>query len=333
MEVSMHRPVRLRLPASALAALVLLANLASPQNALADGWPEQTVRIITAGSGASADVTARLLAEKLSVRWKQPVVVENRPGAGGILAVQGMIEAKDGHTLMFGSHSVFTVNQLLYEKLPYDPVRDVAALSLAVEDFLGVVVTPSLKIGSLRDLAEAMREKPGQLNFYSVPGSPYLSFLAWQRRAGINAAFINYKNPTSAVADLLEGRIQVAVLPLALILGQSRAGTLKLLAVTNPVRSPAAPETPTAAESGFPEFTFGGLLGLFGPKETPNSVRDQVARDVGAILREPEVAQRLTTVGLVTRGSTPVEFDAVLAEQRARWATIARENDVKPAGR
>jgi tripartite-type tricarboxylate transporter receptor subunit TctC len=331
MEVSMIRPVRHGL--RVFAAGLLLANFAIPQSTLADGWPDRPVRIITAGSGASADVAARLLAEKLSARWKHPVVVENRPGAGGIIAVQGMIEAKDGHTLMFGSHSAFTVNQLLYEKLPYDPVHDVAAISLAVEDFLGVVVAPSLKVGSLRELAAAMREKPGELNFYSVPGSPYLSFLAWQRRAGIAATFVNYKNPTNAVSDLMEGRIQIAVLPLALILGQSRAGTLKLLAVTNPVRSPAAPETPTEAESGFPEFTFAGLLGLFGPKDTPSAVREQAARDVSAIMREPEVVQRLTAIGLVARGGTPAEFDAVLTEQRAKWAAIAREHDVRPAGR
>lgn len=326
----MHRLARHGL--RALAVGLLLANITIPQSALADGWPDRPVRIITAGSGGSADVAARLLAEKLAARWKHPVVVENRPGAGGILAVQGLMEAKDGHTLMFGSHSAFTVNQLLYEKLPYDPVQDVAPLSLAVEDFLGVVVAPSLKIGSLRELAVAMREKPGELNFYSVPGSPYLSFLAWQRSAGITATFISYKNPTSAVADLMQGRIQIAVLPLALILGQSHAGTLRLLAVTNPIRSPATPETPTVTESGFPEFTFGGLLGLFGPKDMPGAVREQVARDATAVVREPDVAQRLTAVGLVARGGTPAEFDAVLTEQRARWAAVAREHDVKPAG-
>lgn len=312
---------------------LLLASFVLPEGVWAASWPERTVKIISSGAGASPDAAARLLAEKLSERWKQPVVVENRAGAGGILAAQGMIEARDGHTLLFGSHSIFTVNPLLYEKLPYDPVQDVAPLSLAVEDFLSIVVAPSLNVSSLKELADLARTIPGELNFYSVSGSPYLSFLAWQKRAGIKATFVNYRTATNAITDLMQGRIQIAVLPLAAVLGSSQAGTLKLLAVTNAVRSPATPQTPTVSEAGFPEFTFGGLLGLFGPKDLPAEVRERVAADVQAILGEPDVAERLKNVGLIARGTTPSEFETVLAEQRGKWAALALEHDVKPASR
>lgn len=318
---------------NSLAAGLLLASLTVQEQAISSGWPERPVRIITTGAGSSPDAAARVLAEKLSERWKRPVVVENRPGAGGILAVQGMMEARDGHTLMFGSHSVFTVNPLLYEKLPYDPVQDVTPISLVVEDFLGIVVASPVNVGSLGELADVMRTKPGDLNFYAVPGSPHLLFLAWQKRNRVTATFVNYRTSTNAIADLTQGRIHIGLLPLTSVLGSTRAGTLRLLVVTNTVRSPASPETPTAAEAGFPELTLDGLLGLFGPKDMPDEVRFRIAEDIRTILRDPDAVQKLTNVGLVARGTTPLEFADMLAEQRARWAAIAREHDVKPGNR
>jgi tripartite-type tricarboxylate transporter receptor subunit TctC len=310
------------------AALLLLSSaaLTSVQGA----WPERPVRILTGAAGSSGDAATRTLAEALAKRWKQPVVVENRPGADHIVTVQGLVEARDGHTLLFATHSVLTVNPLLHAKLPYDPLRDIAPITLAVDDFLGVVAAPSLPINTLADFVAYARARPRELNFYAVPGAPYLAYLAFQKRGGIETTYVAYRNFMGALPDLSQGRIQVAVMPFAAVRGSADAGTVKLLAVTNAQRTPAAPYVPTVAEAGFPEFTFGGLLGLFGPKDMPADLRERIASDVRAILAEPEVKQRLTSVGLLTRGTTAAEFGRILDEQRAKWAAIAREHDIRP---
>jgi tripartite-type tricarboxylate transporter receptor subunit TctC len=319
------------LPRRAFGIGLLLAGLALVTPVEAASWPQRTVRIITSGAGASSDAVARALADGLSKRWNKPVVVENRAGADHILAIQELVNSSDGHTLLFVTHSAFTVNPLLHAKLPYDPVHDVAPISLAVEDFLCVVAAPALLVNSLKDLVAVARTKPAELNYFAVPGSPHLAFLAFQKRADIAMTFVSYRTVVPAIADLSEGRIQLAVMPLAAALGQVKAGKLRLLAVTNSVRSPAAPEAPTAAEVGFPDFTFGGLLGLFAPKSMASEMRERIASEVKTILGQPEVNERLTNLGLVTRGTSAAEFAAILDEQRAKWAAIARAHGIKPA--
>jgi tripartite-type tricarboxylate transporter receptor subunit TctC len=241
-----------------------------------------------------------------------------------------MVEARDGHTLLFVTHSALTVNPLLHEKLPYDPLGDVAPISLAVDDFLSIVAAPSLPIGSLADFVAHARAKPRELNFYAVPGSPYLAYLAFQKRSGIETTYVAYRNFMSALPDLSQGRIHVAVMPFAAVRAAVSAGNVKLLAVTNAQRTPAAPDVLTVAEAGFPEFTFGGLLGLFGPKDMPVGIRERIAGEVRDILGEPEVKQRLANLGVVGRGTTAAEFVQILDEQRAKWAAIARAHDIRP---
>jgi tripartite-type tricarboxylate transporter receptor subunit TctC len=301
------------------------------QAAWSEGWPQRPVRIITPFSpGVSPDVAARTLADGLAKRWKQPVVIENRPGADTIIGTQSFIEARDDHTLLFTTHSTFTVIPLLRAKIPYDPVGDMTPISLAVEDFIGVVATPKLQMGSMTELVARAREKPGQLNFYALPGAPYLAYLAFQKRAGIDTTFVAYNNPVGAVSDLSEGRIHIAVMPLASVLGPIHGDKLKLLAITNAEHAPAAPNAPTVAEAGYPDFTFGGFLGLFGPKGMPSDLREQIASDVRDILKQPEIRERLTNVGLIARGTTPAEFAELIGAQRRKWSAIASEHNIEP---
>ena len=304
----------------------------APQSTRADTWPARTVHVVipfSPGMG-SPDAAARVLADGLGKRWKQAVVVENRPGADTMLATRAFLEMHDGHSLLFTTHSTFTVVPLLHTKVPYDPVGDVRPVSLAVEDFLAVVTAPALGVGALSDFVRLARQKPTSLNFYAVPGAPYLAYLAFQKRAGIETTFVAYNNPTNAMADLSEGRIHIAVMPVASVLGAAQAGKIKILAVTNEQRTPAAPDIPTVKEAGYPEFTFGGFLGLFGPKDMPMALREQIASDVGYILRDPDVQERLTTVGLIARGTTPAEFERVMDAQRQRWSAVARDHKIEP---
>ena len=293
-------------------------------------WPDRTVRIMTGSAGAPPDTVARTLADAFTKRWKQPVIVENRAGGDLILLVRGFLEAQDGHTLLFAPQSLLTVHPLLHATLPYDPERDFAPISLAVEDFLCVAAAPSLGVNSLSELAKLAAAKPGELNAYVVPGAPHLAWLAFQKRAGISTTFVYYKAPTGALMDLSAGRIHVAVMPFAVVRGQAEAGGVKVLAVTNAVRAEAAPEIPTVAEAGYPDLTLGGLLGLFGPKDMPPALQERIASEVREILKEPEVAKRLINLGLRPLGTTPAEFRSVLDEQRAKWAAIARAHDIKP---
>jgi tripartite-type tricarboxylate transporter receptor subunit TctC len=294
-------------------------------------WPERTVRIITPfNPGISVDVAARTLADGLAKLWKQPAVVENRPGADTMIGTQAFLEMRDSHALLFTTHSTFTVVPLLRAKVPYDPVNDANPISLAVEDFISIAVSPKLEIGSLRDFVDIARESPNKLNFFAVPGAPYLAYLAFQKQAGIATTFVAYNSPVNAISDLAEGRIHIAVMPLASVLGAVQAGKVKLLAVTNAMRAPAAPTVPTVAESGYPDFTFGGFLGLFGAKAIPAHLRDRIASEVRLVLAEPEIQSRLTGVGLITRGTTPAEFAAIMETQRAKWSAIAREHNIEP---
>jgi tripartite-type tricarboxylate transporter receptor subunit TctC len=219
---------------------------------------------------------------------------------------------------------------LLYEKVSYDPVKDVSPISLAVEDFLGVVVAPNLPVNSLSDFVGLAREKPGQMNFFAVPGVPYLAYLTFQKRAGIETTFVGYSNPGGAMNDMAEGRIHIAVLPLAMTLGSVRSGRMKLIAVTNGARTPVAPDAPSVLEEGYQDLSFGGLLGMFGPKDMSPALRKQIATDLKAVLTDPDTRKRLQDVGLVARGTTPEEFASELDAQRAKWSAVARENNIKP---
>jgi tripartite-type tricarboxylate transporter receptor subunit TctC len=315
------------------AAGVLLAGLmALPSVSLADNWPQQQVRIITGplAAGSSIDATARVLAEELSQRWKQSVVVDTRPGADGIIAAKALLDARDGHTLLFTTHSIFTVVPLLREPIPYDPKGDFAPISLGVHDFLAVAIAPSLPVDSLRDLVRLAKAKPTGLNYYAVPGAPYLGSLAFQKGAAIQMTFVPYTNHTNAISDLSEGRLQLAVMPLAGIIGVSKAGKVKLLAVLNDQRSPAAADVPTMAEAGYPGFFSGGLLGMFGPKDMPVELRERIAAEMSDVLARPDIQARLASFGLVAHGTTPAEFANILDLQRNKWATVALEHDIKP---
>lgn len=319
-----NQPARITLVA--LLTLVAALTLAAPA---ANSWPDRSIRIIAPAAGSPADIAARTIGEILSAKWRQPVIVENRPGADNILAVQALLESRDGHTFLFVTHSAVTVNPLLHAKLPYSPA-DLAPISLVVDDFLGIVSALATPANSLAELVTFARSKPGELNVYTVPGSPSLSWLALQKRAGISTTFVPYRTPSAALADLAEGRIHAAVIPLAFVRGALESKKIRLLAVTNASRSPVAPDAPTVAEAGFPEITFGGMLGLFGPKDMPLELRSRVAADVKSAVAAPEVAERLRGAGLAVRGSTPEEFLAVLDQQRAHWDAIARDHNVQP---
>lgn len=295
-------------------------------------WPDQTVRMITpTGAGGGSDTVARIIAEQLSKRWQKPVIVDNRPGADGMIAVGELQQDRGGHSLLFTFTSAVTINPLLYEKLTYDPARDLTPISSIVDDFMVVVATPSLQANSLMELVTLAKERPRQLNYATVPGGAHLGFVAFQKDAGIELTFVPYRNPIASMGDLMEGRIEIAVMPISIVLGYAQAGKVKALAVASEKRAPAAPDIPTTAESGAPAFTTQGGLGLFGSRDMPVDLRRQISDDVREIVSLPEVQHRLKSLGYLPHTTTPKEFADTLAHQSAKYAAIAKANGVRPA--
>jgi tripartite-type tricarboxylate transporter receptor subunit TctC len=316
----------------ALVACSLLAQVFPTAGSAQGGsWPQRIVRMLTpTAPGGSVDVAARIFAEGLAGRWGRPVIVENRPGADGIIGVQGLLRSTDEHTLLFSFPGVVTIVPLLHDQLPYDAGRDLLPIASVASDYLVIAVNPAIAVGSLDGLVALARTRPGQINWTAAPGAPYLTFLEFQRRAGLTMVHVPYRSSVLALPDLVDGRIQVTVTPLASAIPLANDGKLKLLAVTPSERAPAAPLVPTAIELGYPELAIEAPLGLFGPKTMPLELRERIATDVQALASDPAISQRLTSLGMAARASTPSQYAATLAEQRARWTALARAHGLRP---
>jgi tripartite-type tricarboxylate transporter receptor subunit TctC len=310
--------------ARALSLLLGLISLAA-MPARADEWPQRTVRfIVPLPPGTSTDLVARLFAERLSERWRQPVVVENRQGADGIPAVTGFVSARDNHTLLFSFAGIVTINPFVYDKLPYDPARDVVPVSWVADNFIGVAVPAALPVNSLEDFIKLARSQPGKLNWAASPGVPHYVFAALQKSTAIEMTQISYRDFRPALQDLGEGRIQAVATGVALLLPLVEAGKVKLLMVNNRQRSPQAPSVPTAQEAGYPDLTFEGAVGLYGWRDMPNNLKERIARDVRAIADDATMAKRVATMGSALRAGSPAEFAAAIEEQRSKIAGIGR---------
>lgn len=317
-----------------LAVLVAAAVAYYPRATPASGtaaWPDATVRMVAlAAPGGGTDVVARILAEALAERWGRPVIVDNRPGADGVIAARALIGSRDGHTLLFSPSSIVTVNPLLRASLPYDPIHDLVPIAPVAEVVIGVVCAPSFEATSVAELVALARSRPRALTYTTVFGAPQLLWLALQRQAGVEMTLVGYRNPQAAIPDLLEGRVHVALLPLGTVLGQVRAGAVRLLAVMSLQRSPVVPDVPTLTEAGYPDLFGDGILGVFGPRGIDAERREWIAQEVAAVIADSRVAQRLWDLSYVASARTRPEYVAALDEQRSRLESIARAEGVKP---
>jgi tripartite-type tricarboxylate transporter receptor subunit TctC len=295
-------------------------------------WPQKTVRfIIPLPPGSGTDLAGRLVAERLTERWGQPVVVENRQGADGIPAVSSFLSARDNHTFLLSFAGVITFNALLHERLPYDPATDLVPIAPVIDNFLGVSATALLKVNSLAELVQAARKQPGKLNWAATPGLPYYVLLALQKSAGIDMVQVSYRDFAPAYHDLNQGRLHVAATGVPTLAPHHQAGTAKLLFVTNRDRSPQTPDVPTAAEAGYGELTFEGTVGLYGWRDMPASLKERIATDLNAITADPAFRARAIAVGTAPRGGTPAAFASAIEEQRGKIAAIHQASAKSPA--
>jgi tripartite-type tricarboxylate transporter receptor subunit TctC len=316
-----------RLFALALGIIAVFAAVGAAS--AADNWPTRPVRfILTLGAGSGSDIGARLLADKLSQRWGQPVVVENRPGGDGLVAINAFVTAHDDHVLLFAPSSSFTAHPYLHDNLPYKP-SDLVPITRVSNTIITVGVPASLDVSSLKDLAALARAEPGKLNWAGVTGALDFTFAGWLQQENLSINKVPYRNPVDAANDLGEGRVQVYEAALAIVRPQLESGKIKLLAVTNSVRAPTQSNLPTVNEAGYPALTIDGLVGLFGPTGMPLELRERITSDIRAVV-DKSIEDRLTTTGQLTNIGGPEEFGKSVDAQRAQVAAFAKALGINP---
>ena len=289
-----------------------------------ENWPSRPVRfILTLGPGSGSDIGARLLADRLTRLWGQPVIVENRPGGDGIVAINAFVSAHDDHVLLFSPTSSFTAHPFLHENLPYKP-KDLVPITRISNTLIGISVPIDSKVGSLTELVALARAEPGKLNWAGTTGALDFMFAGWLKREGLNITEVPYRNAVDAANDLAEGRVQVYEAALAIVRPQLDAGRIKLLAVVNTARAPTQPKIPTAAEAGYPALTIDGLVGLFGPPGMPLALRQRITADIRAVA-DKTIEDRLTITGQLMNIGGPEEFAASIEQQRSTVAQSAKE--------
>jgi tripartite-type tricarboxylate transporter receptor subunit TctC len=312
------------------AAIVLSALALSGTPSVAEIWPQRPVKfIVPLGAGSGTDLTARLVGDYLSRRWGQAVVVENRPGADGIVGLAAFLNARDDHTLLFAPTGTFTVHPFLHDKLPYDQ-RALVPIASVTKTLLSVAVPASLKADSLAELLAIVRAEPGKIHWASVTAATEFIVTGFLKGAGLSMVKIPYRDTVQAINDLAEGRIELSLSALITVQPRVAAGQVKLLAMTNSERAPIAPAVPTVREAGYPALEYDGLVGIFGIQGMPIELRERIAADVREIITDPAITTRLQAVGQIVSPGTPAEFSAAIEGQRASLTAIADAVGIHP---
>ena len=313
-----------------LAATLAIAGLATKPGLAADAWPTRPVHlIVTLGPGSGVDISARLFADKLSAMWHQPVIVENRPGGDGIVAITSFLGAHDDHTLLVSPVSSFTAHPYFHDKLPYNP-KDMIPVARISSTVVAVAVPAALNLNSLKDLVALAKKEPGKLNWTTATGFTDFVFAGFLHTVGLKMEKVPYKNPAGAANDLAAGVIQVYMPAYAIVRPQVAAGKVKVLAVTNHSRAPALPDTPTASEAGYPSLDFDGLVGIFGSPELPAAARARIARDVGVVAKDSAIVAKMTATGQIMMPGDGKEFASSIDKQKAQVAAVAKLFGNKP---
>jgi len=311
-------------------ALALVLSVVSLQ-ALPQSWPQRPVKfVLSLGPGSGADLGARLYADRLNKLWGQPVVVENRPGGDGVIAINAVIYAKDDHTLLWGPTANFVGHPYSLEKMPYDP-KELVPVARVSGTVVTLGVPASMNIGSLKDLLANAKQKRGWLNWTTAVTMTDIILEGFLKTEGIEATQVRYKQPAEAVNDLINERIQLYSSAYAIVRAQAQGGRVKLLAVQARNRVPGL-DLPTVSELGFPGLNFEGLVGIIAARSSglSGAARDRIAADVKAVSTDPLLAERLAATAQLNIPGTPAEFAASIEEQVAQLAASARLLGIKP---
>jgi len=313
--------------------LRLIALLLCPSPVLAQAYPGKPVRIVVPYSaGGGTDIVARAVGQKLADAWGQPVIVDNRAGASGMIGAEAMARAPaDGTMLLMATPPEVAVNQHLFSKVSYNPERDFAPITLVAVTPLVIVAYPGVPARNIQELVALARAKPGALGF-ATPGTgstQHLSGEMLMAAAGIQLVHIPYKGAGQSIPDVIGGQVPLGIYGLLTISQHAKAGRMRVLAVTTLKRSSAAPELPTLAESGFPGFDTSLWFGLLAPAATPKDIIGKIHSDTARALKLPDVQERIASQGADIVGSSPDEFAAFIAAESAKYALIIKQAGVK----
>ena len=301
-----------------------LTTYTAPANAQA--FPNKPVKLIVPFvAGGATDIVARLVAQKLSAAWGQPVVVENRGGAGGNIGADAVAKSPaDVYTILVTSGSIVTVNPHMYAKMPFDAKKDLAPITNLASGPQVLVVHPAVPAKNVKELIALAKSKPGQLNFGSagIGSQVHMAAEAFVYAAGIEAQHIPYKGEAVAFTDLAGGQVQFMVGNIAGATGHIQSGRIRALGVTSAKRSPQLPDVPTVAEAGLPGFENTGWFGFMAPAGTPKPIIDKIHADTVKVLADQEVKDRLTQLGMAPVGNSPADFTREIAVEYERWGKV-----------
>lgn len=311
-----------------LSALLCAVLLSGPAHA---AWPEAPVHVIVPfPPGSSPDNAARIIGQRLAEKLGQPVVVENKSGAGGNIGTAAVAKAKpDGYTIGISIAGPLAVNPMLYKKLPYDPAKDLAPITIAVTQPSVLVASPSIGVHDVKQLVAALRG-PGQFNYGStgVGSISHLAVATLLAESGGKAVHVPYAGANKALFDLMSGRVQFGALPASLLVSQIRDGKVVPLAVAGAHRSKFFPNLPTLGEAGFPDIQADAWDGFVAPAGTPPAVIERLHDDIVAVLKEPDVQKKLDAQLMEPVGDTPEEFRSVMRADAARWKPVIEKEHI-----
>jgi tripartite-type tricarboxylate transporter receptor subunit TctC len=312
-------------------ALLLVASLASGASPAQD-YPTRPVRMVVPFSpGGSTDTLARIVGQKLTERSGQPVIIENRAGAGGHIGAEQVAKsAPDGYTLLLGGVP-HAISASLYSKLPYDMARDLTAIAEVASFPSAIVLHPSLPANSVKELIALARARPGRLSFGSAGiGSPnHLSLELFQAMAGLSMVHVPYKGSGQLVGDLLAGQVQLASMGLPVAVPHVQSGKLRAIAVTGAARSPLLPEVPTVSEAGLPGFEVTSWYGVFGPAGLPAGIVAKLNSEIGSAVTAPEVKERFAALGAEPSVKAPDQFARYVRQEITKWAKVVKDSGAK----
>jgi tripartite-type tricarboxylate transporter receptor subunit TctC len=314
-----------------LAAFGLLVLLCAGNSAAQ--IPAKPIRIVVPyAAGGQPDVAARIIGQKVSEAIGQPVLAENRPGAGGVLAVETLLRAPaDGTTLLVADSSIYSINPVLNRKLPFDPLKDLAPVTLSTYAPIFLVVNPSLGVGTLRDFLAVARARPGLAYGSSGPGTGHhLAMELIRVMGGLQMTHVPYKGAAQSVPAVVAGDVPAAFAGLASISAHAKAGKLKVLAVATPARSSIYPEAPTVSEAGLPGYEVTISIGFLAAAGTPRTVVEALSAAFNKVLKLDGMPERLAALGLETHGSTPQQYSDAIRAEIAQYADLVQKAALKP---
>jgi tripartite-type tricarboxylate transporter receptor subunit TctC len=313
-----------------LLGLIVVASLSSAvmaQVSISGGWPAHSLTFITPSPpGGAVDHIARLTADKLAQRLGQSVVVDPRPGADGILAAEAFLGAADkDHTFIVTFGGLLISNPVTHDKLPYDAEKDFVPVSMLATDTLAICATASFKANDLSQLAALLRADANAIRWSSVPGEPRLRFLAFVKQLGDRPLYVPYKTNSQAITDMVAGRIDLVLSPLAAVLPNVHAGKLKLLAVMSAARSSIVPDVPSAIDGGFPVLAMSPFVGLFARRGADPHMLARMNQEVVSVLNDPNVRSKLIAAGLTPMAGSAQQLRATVAAKLQENRELARD--------